>query len=177
MTAGELIILDRDGVLNVDSDHYIKRPSEWQPIPGSMESLGQLAAAGYKLAVATNQSGLGRGYFDRGTLYSMHRKLRRLADRQGAQIEMIAYCPHLPGAGCDCRKPKPELLNRIMRRLGFTAAKTWMVGDSKKDVLAAKAAGVRSVLVLSGKSRDGAQVDADEVHQDLRSFTESLLSR
>ncbi len=153
MSRPAAIILDRDGVINRDSADFIRSPEEFVALPGSMEAIGKLSQAGIRVAVASNQSGLGRGYLDRQTLYSIHRKLRRGAARFGGEVEQIAYCPHLPDAGCDCRKPKPGLFFRLLRRLNLEASEVIAVGDSARDVQAANAAGVEARLVLTGNGQ------------------------
>lgn len=148
-----LVILDRDGVINEDSDDYIRSVEEWRPIPGSIEALGMMANSGLLLAVATNQSGVGRGYYDLDTLEAMHVKLHALAQKQGARISRIEYCVHVPGEHCTCRKPRPGMLLNILDALDVRPQQALMVGDSPKDVQAAGAAGVRAVAVLTGKGQ------------------------
>lgn len=147
----QLIILDRDGVINHDSDHYIKTVDEWRPIDGSIEAIARLTAAGFQVAIATNQSGIGRQYFSQATLAAMHQKMLQLVDDAGGKIVHIAYCPHLPDDGCDCRKPKPGLIHQIEQVTGLSAKGRWMVGDSLSDLQAGTAANCRTALVLSGK--------------------------
>ncbi|MGB1090862.1 MAG: D-glycero-beta-D-manno-heptose 1,7-bisphosphate 7-phosphatase, partial [Oceanobacter sp.] len=146
-----LIILDRDGVLNQDSDAYVKSVDEWVPIPGSTEAIGQLCKAGYQVAVATNQSGLARGYFTQADLDEMHEKMSRLAAEQGGEFSHIAWCPHGPDDGCDCRKPLPGLIRQIEQASGLSAEGCYMVGDSIRDLEAGVAAGCIPVLVRTGK--------------------------
>lgn len=153
MTQLGTIILDRDGVINEDSDEYIKSPDEWIPIPGSLAAIGSLYKAGYRICVATNQSGLARGYFDLQTLTEIHEKLHRAVAEDGGKIEWIAYCPHLPDQHCDCRKPKTGLLQEINRRSPLNVDTDWMIGDSATDLQSAQAFGIRSALVESGKGR------------------------
>jgi len=148
-----LVILDRDGVINRDSDEYVKHPGEWTPLPGSLEALGLLTRAGFTTCVASNQSGIGRGLFGRDALYAMHRKLRRLAARHGGRIDRIVFCPHRPEFGCDCRKPAPGLLLRLSRLYGEPLDDVPVVGDSLRDLDAAVAAGAKPVLVLTGNGR------------------------
>ena len=114
----KLIILDRDGVINQDSDAYIKSLDEWIPLPGSIDAIARLSKAGWTVAVATNQSGIGRGYYDEATLQAMHDRLRQLVAEQGGKVDLIRYCPHAPDAGCDCRKPLPGLFRQIADDLG-----------------------------------------------------------
>lgn len=150
---GPLVILDRDGVINRDSPAFVKSAAEWQPLPGSLEALGLLTRSGYAVWIASNQSGIGRGLFSRDALYSMHRKLRRLAAAEGGVIERIVYCPHRPDEGCDCRKPAPGMLLSIADAVGVNLADVPVVGDSLRDIDAAEAAGAKPVLVLTGNGR------------------------
>ena len=149
--AEKLIVLDRDGVINYDSDNYIKTVDEWIPLPGSMEAIGKLTKAGYKIAVATNQSGISRGYFSVETLNAMHDKMIKLADEHGGKFDFIAYCPHGPDDDCDCRKPLPGLIHQIESALNISAKDCYMVGDSLRDLEAGVAAGLKPVLVRTGK--------------------------
>ena len=151
-----LLVLDRDGVINHDSDQYIRGLGDWHPIPGSIEAIARLSRAGYRVSIATNQSGLGRGYFDRATLAAIHRRMTDLVAARGGQIAGIFYCPHLPGDGCDCRKPATGLLRQIEASLGESAVGAWFVGDSLKDLQAARAHGCRPALVTTGKGADTA---------------------
>ncbi len=147
----KLIILDRDGVLNEDSDDYVKSVDEWLPIPGSAEAVGRLCDAGYTIAVATNQSGLARGYFSLADLQAMHSKMISLAAEHNGRFAHIAFCPHGPDDHCDCRKPLPGLIHQIEQALDISAAGCWMVGDSIRDLEAGVAAGCRPALVRTGK--------------------------
>lgn len=149
----KLVILDRDGVINQDSDDYIKSEEEWIPLPGSIEAIARLCRAGFKVAVATNQSGLGRGYFSIAELDAMHAKLRRLVAEAGGRIDSIHFCPHKPEDGCSCRKPKPELLDAISSELGVGLEGTPLVGDSLRDLEAGLARGCTPILVRTGKGR------------------------
>ncbi len=151
-----LLVLDRDGVINHDSDAYIRRLEEWHPIEGSIEAIARLSRAGYRVVIATNQSGLGRGYFDLDTLEAIHARLCSLVEQAGGGIAGIFYCPHLPDAGCDCRKPATGLLRAIERELGESAAGAWFVGDSLKDLQAARAHGCKPALVRTGKGESTA---------------------
>lgn len=148
-----LVILDRDGVINADSDDYIKSLEEWVPIPGSIEAIARLSRAGFKIAVATNQSGLARGYFDEITLANMHALLCALVEEQGGQVDAICYCPHGPDEGCHCRKPAPGLLERISEELQLPVAGAWYVGDTGKDLELGLKMGCKSILVRTGKGR------------------------
>lgn len=147
----KLLILDRDGVINQDSDAYIKSLDEWIPIPGSIEAIAQLSKAGWTVAVATNQSGIARGYYDLATLEAMHARLRQLVAEQGGEVGLIVYCPHGPDEGCDCRKPKPGMLRTIAAHYQAELAGVWFVGDSKGDLEAAKAVDAQPILVKTGK--------------------------
>lgn len=152
-----LIVLDRDGVINRDSDAFIKTPAEWLPIDGSIQAIGLLSQNGFTVTVATNQSGIGRKLLDRETLYAIHRKLRRTVKRAGGSIDRIVYCPHLPDDGCDCRKPATGLLERLGQYYGVSMRGVPVVGDAERDLQAATAIGARPILVLSGKGRETAE--------------------
>ena len=148
------IILDRDGVINEDSDQYIKSPEEWVPIPGSLEAIARLNHEGWSVAVATNQSGIARGLFTPQDLDAMHRKLHHELARLGAHIDLIAWCPHGPGAGCNCRKPAPGLYRQIAHRWSQDLAGMPVVGDSLRDLQAAVAVNARPILVRTGKGEE-----------------------
>jgi len=150
----KLVILDRDGVINFDSDHFIKSPAEWKPIPGSLEAIARLTQAGYRVVVASNQSGIDRGLFDMDTLNAIHDKMHRAVRTAGGRIDAIFYCPHSADSRCNCRKPKPGMFERIAGCFNTDLAGTYAVGDSLRDLQAAVAAGARPVLVLSGKGRN-----------------------
>jgi D-glycero-D-manno-heptose 1,7-bisphosphate phosphatase len=147
----KLIILDRDGVINEDSDMFVKSAAEWRPLPGSAEAIARLNHAGYRVAVATNQSGIGRGLFEMATLNAMHDKMHRLVAQAGGRIDAVFYCPHTADMGCDCRKPKPGMLLEIAKRFDTDLAGVPVVGDSLRDLQAAAAAKCETVLVKSGK--------------------------
>ncbi len=149
-----LVILDRDGVINEDADDYIKSVEEWKPIPGSISAIASLSRAGYKIGVATNQSGLARGYFDEITLANMHALLCALVEAEGGQVDAICYCPHGPDDGCRCRKPAPGLLEQISSELNLPLAGAWYVGDAGKDLELGLALRCRPVLVRTGKGRE-----------------------
>ena len=148
-----LVILDRDGVINHDSDEFIRTPDEWRPIKGSLDGIAMLSAAGFEVAVATNQSGIGRKLIDEPTLAAIHEKMRKLVREAGGDIGKIVYCPHHPDDGCDCRKPLPGLFLRLSRQYGQSLDGVPMIGDSLRDIDAARAAGGRPVLVLTGNGQ------------------------
>lgn len=147
----KLIILDRDGVINVDSDAYIRSVEEWIPIPGAVEAIARLSQAGWTVAIATNQSGIARGYYSIDTLEAMHARLRGLVAQAGGQVGIIQFCPHGPDEGCACRKPRPGMLQAIARHYSTCLEGVWFVGDSGSDLAAATAAGAQPVLVKTGK--------------------------
>lgn len=153
----QLVILDRDGVINHDSDEFVKTPAEWLPIDGSIEAIARLCQAGFTVAVATNQSGVGRRLIDQAALDAMHDKLRVLVSKAGGSVERIVYCPHLPDAGCGCRKPAPGLYIELSRELRVPLDGVPIVGDSWRDLEAARAVNARPILVLTG---DGAKTAA-----------------
>lgn len=148
----KLIVLDRDGVINEDSDAYVKSLAEWVPIPGSLEAMARLHHAGWCLAIATNQSGLARGLFDEATLAAMHSQLQGLLSQQGAKVELILHCPHGPEAHCDCRKPRPGLFRQIAEHFGLPDLQgVPVVGDSLRDLQAGVALHAQPYLVKTGK--------------------------
>ncbi|MDR2636774.1 MAG: D-glycero-beta-D-manno-heptose 1,7-bisphosphate 7-phosphatase [Zoogloeaceae bacterium] len=147
----KLVILDRDGVINYDSALYIKNPAEWKPIPGSLEAIARLNHAGYKVVIATNQSGIGRGLFDMDTLNAIHEKMYKALFAVGGRIDAIFYCPHPADAGCDCRKPKPGMLKRIAACFNTDLSHVPSIGDSLRDLQAGAAVGCQPMLVLTGK--------------------------
>lgn len=145
-----LLILDRDGVINHDSDDYIRCAADWTPIPGSIEAIAKLSLAGFKVAIATNQSGLSRGYFTLDDLEEIHAILCRQVENCGGRVDGIFYCPHLPDEGCGCRKPATGLLQAIESEFGESARDAFFIGDSLKDLQAAQAFGCKPVLVTTG---------------------------
>jgi D-glycero-D-manno-heptose 1,7-bisphosphate phosphatase len=174
----KLVILDRDGTINHDSDAYIKSPAEWRPIKGSLEAIARLTQAGYRVVVATNQSGIARGFFDTRTLFEIHDLLQRSVAQVGGRIDAFFFCPHAADAGCECRKPQPGMLLEVARRFNVPLAETCMVGDARRDLDAAAAAGARPVLVLTGKGRKtqaaGDLPRGTEVFADLAAFAARL---
>ncbi len=175
----KLIILDRDGVINHDSDAYIKSVDEFIPLPGSLEAIARLKKAGYTVAVATNQSGIARGYYDEATLAAMHDKLARLLDEQGGEIDYIAYCPHGPDDDCACRKPLPGLLHEISQHFNVELTHVPIVGDSLRDIQAAKKVGASPILVMTGKGErtvsNKEQLNGIPVFADLAAAVDAIL--
>lgn len=147
----KLIILDRDGVINFDSDQFIKNPEEWKPIPGSLEAIARLNQAGYRAVVATNQSGIGRGLFDMPMLNAIHDKMHKACALVGARIDAVFYCPHTADSHCLCRKPKTGMLEEIAARYNIGLAGVPAVGDSLRDLQSAATMGAQPYLVLTGK--------------------------
>jgi len=177
----KLIILDRDGVINEDSDDYIKSPDEWIPIPGSLDAISRLNHAGYSVAIASNQSGIARGYFSLETLAAMNVKMNDMLSPLGGRIDAMFFCPHGPKDGCDCRKPKPGMLTEIGNRFQTSLANVLFVGDNINDVKAAQAAGAKPVIVKTGKGEQTANTFAEKdinnipVYDDLSGVVNSIL--
>jgi D-glycero-D-manno-heptose 1,7-bisphosphate phosphatase len=182
--ASKLIILDRDGVINEDRDDYVKSANEWVPLPGSLEAIALLSQAGYHIAIATNQSGLSRGFFTIHDLHAMHEKMDKLLKPLGGHIDSIFFCPHLDSHGCDCRKPLPGLMKEIALR--YKRADSAMpllgvpvVGDSLRDLQAGIALGAIPHLVLTGKGQKtlakGELPEGTQIHTDLMAFTNAFL--
>lgn len=147
----KLIILDRDGVINFDSDQFIKNPEEWQPIPGSLEAIAQLNQANYRVVVATNQSGIGRGLFEMPMLNAIHDKMHKACAHVGARIDAVFFCPHTSESHCHCRKPKAGMLEEIASRYNVNLSGVPAVGDSLRDLQAGATVGAQPYLVLTGK--------------------------
>lgn len=183
-SATKLIILDRDGVINEDSDAYVKSAAEWIPIPGSLEAIALLSQAGYQIAVATNQSGLARGLFSINDLHAMHQKMADLLTPMGGRIDSIFFCPHVDADRCECRKPLPGLMRDIASRYRKTTSDMPLigipiVGDSLRDLEAATVLGASPHLVLTGKGQktfdQGILPAGTVVHANLLAFTKYLL--
>ena len=180
-----LVILDRDGVINHDSDDYIKSPDEWQPLPGSLEAIARLCRADYTVVVATNQAGVGRGLFSQEMLIRIHRKMASSIRDKGGRLDSVFFCPHSPAEQCGCRKPKPGMLLEISDRLGIGLSSVPVVGDSLRDLEAAEAAGAIPVLVKTGRGRLTQEklskgelshtLGQTPVYADLAAFTDAVL--
>jgi len=170
----KLVILDRDGTINHDSDQYIKSPAEWKPVKGSLEAIARPSQNGWRVVVATNQSGIGRGLFDMATLNAIHDTMHRAVHLAGGRIDAIFFCPHAGDSNCECRKPKPGMLLEIAKRMNVELEGVPVVGDSLRDLQAAAAAGARPVLVLTGKGRKtrdaGGLPAGTAVYPDLAAF-------
>jgi D-glycero-D-manno-heptose 1,7-bisphosphate phosphatase len=174
----KLIILDRDGTINYDSDDFIKHPDEWRPIPGSIEAIARFTQAGWRVVVATNQSGIGRGLLDMATLNAIHAKMHRAVNQAGGRIEAVFYCPDTDEAQSPCRKPSPGMFHAIAERLNLALEKAPCVGDSLRDLQAAAAVGGQPILVLTGKGRKtraaGNLPEATTVYPDLAAVAQAL---
>jgi D-glycero-D-manno-heptose 1,7-bisphosphate phosphatase len=174
----KLVILDRDGTINEDSDQYIKSPAEWKPIPGSLQAIARFAQGGWRVVVATNQSGIARGLFDMATLNAIHAEMHRAVNLAGGRIDAVFFCPHAADSNCECRKPKPGLLREIATRLDVELHGVPMIGDSLRDLEAASAAGAKPYLVLTGKGKKtraaGGLPPGTEVFPDLAAVAARL---
>ncbi|MFT3741942.1 MAG: D-glycero-beta-D-manno-heptose 1,7-bisphosphate 7-phosphatase [Gammaproteobacteria bacterium] len=159
-----MIILDRDGVINEDSPHFIKNPAEWHPIPGSLEAIAALNRAGHQVVVATNQSGIGRGLFTEADLQQIHDKMQRALAEVGGHLDGIFYCPHHPDAGCDCRKPKPGLLHQIVAQFNIDLRQAVLIGDDERDIVCAQAVECPAILVTTGKGKNHVEKAASWNH-------------
>jgi D-glycero-D-manno-heptose 1,7-bisphosphate phosphatase len=176
----KLIVLDRDGVINQDSAHFIKSPDEWRPIPGSLEAIARLNHAGYRVVVATNQSGIGRGLFDMATLNLIHEKMHKALALAGGRVDAVFFCPHTGDSDCECRKPKPGMLREIGQRFALDLADVPVVGGSLRDLQAAEAVGAKPMLVLTGKGektlREGSFPKNTVIFPDLAFAASALLA-
>ena len=176
----KLIVLDRDGVINQDSDQYIKSPDEWRPIPGSLEAIARLNQWGYRVVVVTNQSGVGQGLFEMDTLNAIHDKMIRAAAQVGGRIDAIFFCPHTNDDKCDCRKPQAGMLKEVARRYNADLAGVPAIGDSLRDLQAAVTVGAQPILVLTGKGKktrdDPALPPGTPVYADLAAAVAKVVS-
>ncbi len=174
-----LIILDRDGVINFDSDKFIKNPEEWKPIPGSLEAIARLCQADYRVVVATNQSGIGRGLFDMPMLNAIHDKMHKACATFGGRIDAVFFCPHTNDANCGCRKPKSGMLEEIASRYGVSLRGVPAVGDSLRDLEMAVSMEAQPILVLTGKGTKtqakGGLPDKTLVYPDLAAVAAELV--
>jgi len=182
----KIVILDRDGTINVDRDDYVKSADEWEPLPGALEAVARLNHAGWHVVVATNQSGLGRGLYDMGAFNGIHAKMNAALAQVGGRVDAVFFCPHAPDEGCRCRKPLPGLFEQIAERYSQSLAGVPAIGDSLRDLQAAAAVGCETHLVLTGKSqgldesaRDAllAQVPGSHAHADLVNAAEFIVQR
>ncbi|WP_027823606.1 D-glycero-beta-D-manno-heptose 1,7-bisphosphate 7-phosphatase [Laribacter hongkongensis] len=176
----KIVILDRDGVINHDRDDFVKNSLEWVPLPKAAEAIALFSQAGWRVVVATNQSGIGRGLFDMHALNAMHEKMHHLISKAGGRIDAVFFCPHKPEAGCSCRKPAPGMVLEVAERFSVKPELLWLVGDSLRDLEAVAAVGGRAILVRTGKGRKteaaGNLPAGTPVFDDLHAAAEWLIS-
>lgn len=175
----KVLILDRDGVINEDSDEYIKSVAEWHPIPGSLEAIARFCQAGYRVFIASNQAGIGRGLFDYDALFAMNDRLQKLVGEFGGRIDGVEFAPEHPDQATDMRKPGPGMLKDIARRFQVSLEDVFFVGDSHGDLVAARSAGARPVLVRTGKGRRtemNHDLEGAPVFDDLAAFARATLT-
>lgn len=182
----KLIVLDRDGVINKDSSSFIKSPEEWLPLKGSLEAIARLSQAGYEVVIMTNQSGIGRGLFNADMLAKIHVRMIDYVQQHGGKIQSILFCPHHPDDDCTCRKPLPGMYRELAERLNINYSKVFSIGDSVRDLQAAKAAGAKPVLVKTGNGKKSLKkiandssldLDGTLVFDNLAAFTDALLKQ
>lgn len=177
----KLIILDRDGVINFDSDKFIKSPDEWKPIPGSLEAVARLSQNGYRVVVASNQSGVGRGLFDMATLNAIHAKMHKALAQFGGRIDAVFYCPHAADSECGCRKPKTGMFSQIAERFHADLAGVPAIGDSLRDLQAAAEVGCLPMLVETGKGKKtlnvGGLPEGTLIFSNLADAVDAILGR
>lgn len=175
----KFIILDRDGVINEDSDQYIKSEEEWVPIPGSIEAIAKLSKNNYRVIVITNQSGISRGFYNHQTLARMHNKMYKLVAQKGGRIHAVFYCPHGPADNCNCRKPKAGLFHKVEQSFDMSLSDVYCIGDSYRDILAARQCNGLPILVQTGKGQKTLTENKTEidfpVHQDLAHAVDAIL--
>lgn len=174
----KLVILDRDGVINYDSDAFIKTPDEWKPIPGSLEAIARLTQAGYKVVVATNQSGISRGLLDMVALNAINDKMCKAANQAGGRIDAMFFCPHASTDNCACRKPATGMFKEISDRFGLELKGVPAIGDSLRDLQAAAAVGADPILLLTGKGKKtaatGGMPEATKIFPNLTAAVDAL---
>lgn len=172
-----LVVLDRDGVINRESAAFIRSPAEWIPLPGSLAAIAALTRAGFRVVVATNQSGVARGLFTPATLDEIHARMNAAVEAAGGRLDGIFFCPHGPDEGCDCRKPLPGLLRQIEARFGQSLAGRPVIGDSRRDLEAGAAVGARLILVRTGNGRrtEAGWTGPLEVYDDLAAAATALV--
>jgi D-glycero-D-manno-heptose 1,7-bisphosphate phosphatase len=174
----KLVILDRDGVINFDSDAFIKTPDEWKPIPGSLEAIARLTQAGYKVVVATNQSGISRGLLDMVALNAINDKMCKAANQAGGRIDAMFFCPHASTDNCACRKPATGMFKEISDRFGLELKGVPAIGDSLRDLQAAAAVGADPILLLTGKGKKtaatGGMPEATKIFPNLAAAVDIL---
>ena len=180
----KLLILDRDGTLNAPRDDFVTTPADWEPLPGALEAVARLNQAGWRLVIASNQSGLGRGLLDMASLTAIHIRLNQLLAEKGGRLDAAFFCPHTPEEGCDCRKPLPGMLTQIGERFGVDLKGMPAVGDSARDLIAGAAVGCVPHLVLTGKAAayKGRELPdsfpaGTVVHDDLAAFADHLVAQ
>jgi D-glycero-D-manno-heptose 1,7-bisphosphate phosphatase len=177
----KLVILDRDGVINTDSDQFIKTPDEWKPLPGSLEAIARLTHSGFRVVVCSNQSGVGRGLLDMAALNAINDKMYKALAPLGGRIDALFYCPHPAEANCACRKPRPGMFQDIAKRFNVTLAGVPSVGDSLRDMQASAAAGCQPILVLTGKGRKtlaaGDLPEGTQVFDDLAAAVRAIIAK
>jgi D-glycero-D-manno-heptose 1,7-bisphosphate phosphatase len=178
--AAKLIVLDRDGVINHDSDQFIKSPEEWRAIPGSLEAIARLHHAGFRVVVATNQSGVGRGLYDMATLNAIHEKMHKAIGQAGGRLDAVFFCPHTADSRCECRKPRAGMLHEIGNRFNVDMSGVPCVGDGLRDLQAADTIGAQPMLVLTGKGektlREGGFPKNTVIFPDLAFAASALLA-
>jgi len=176
----KLVVLDRDGVINRDNPDFIRTVGDWEPLPGSLEAIGRLTRAGWTVVVATNQSGIARGYLTTGELDRIHARMMDAARAAGGRIDAVFYCPHGPDDDCDCRKPRPGLFHQIEARYGHPLRGVPSIGDSARDIEAARRAGARPILVLTGNGAASLETLSTqgpiEAYDDLAAAVSALIT-
>ena len=175
-----VVVLDRDGVINADSPDYIKTPDEWHALPGSLAAIARLKQAGFEVAIATNQSGVGRGLFSIDTLWDIHHKMLAEILAAGGYVKRIFFCLHTPEDNCECRKPKPGLLIQVAEYFACGFDHMIMIGDAARDLQAAKTVGARPILVRTGKGSttetELSQTEELEIYDDLDAAVTALIA-
>jgi D-glycero-D-manno-heptose 1,7-bisphosphate phosphatase len=173
------VFLDRDGVINRNRQDYVRSIDQWEPLPGSIRAMAKLSVLGFPVVVITNQSAIGRGYCTENDVLQIHAMLRELVEDQGGTIDAIYFCPHRPDDGCDCRKPETGMIERARNELNLPPG-GYIVGDAASDIKLGVRAGLRTVLVLTGRGRDQmrnilGQMEPSFVADDLQEAVEWII--
>lgn len=183
VSTAEPVFLDRDGVINENRSDYVRRLDQWVPLPGVFEAIAKLCSRGHPVIVVTNQSGIARGLFGIEEMHRIHRRMNMLLEKAGGRFTGIRFCPHAPWDNCPCRKPGTGMIDSARRELALPGTGGWMVGDAATDIEMGRRAGLRTMLVLTG--RGGAQLEMirhdrgnlpDHVARDLPAAVETILA-
>ena len=175
----KVLFLDRDGVINVESEGYITDWSEFEFLPDVLDTIKRATDEGYEIIVVSNQSAIGRGLCSRETIDEIMSNMVERVEAHGGKIKDVFYCPHSPEAECKCRKPEPDLFFQAAEKYNIELTNTWFVGDKLTDVAVAKRVGAKPILIRGGKPIPGesaTEADAVRVVNNLSEAFEYLFA-